>query len=201
MTRDLSNSLGPRGRRTRHGVCVVAGWLILVGLGGTGCAHFPPWRKSKPTAPVIVPEDPATNGSADPVRKGGNPTAPGPLVKAKESTIPAKPRLTPPTAVTPPPMPASQPSDSTRTREILSEDIPPDERAALVRATMRDLDETTALLRTLDAAQLAGKGGEQLRTIQALVNASHEAGDRSEFREAASLAHKAWLLAMELSER
>ena len=33
------------------------------------------------------------------------------------------------------------------------------------------------------------------------MNASREAGDRSEFREAASLAHKAWLLAMELSGR
>jgi hypothetical protein len=100
-----------------------------------------------------------------------------------------------------PPAPAGSGPDSTRAAVTLSEDIPPAERDALVKATRRELDETAGVLRVLDGGRLEGRRGEQLRTIQALVNASREAGDRSEFREAASLAHKAWLLAMELSGR
>jgi hypothetical protein len=175
--------------------------MILVGLGGGGCAHIPPWRKTKPTAPVILPRDPAVEGPAGPEHRGGTPMAPGPSVKDKESTNPANPHSPVPPAVTPPSAPAPQPSDSTRTPTILSEDIPPSERAALILTAKRDLDETAALLRTLETLPLGGEGGDQLRTIQALVNASREAGDRSEFREAANLAHKAWILAVDLSGR
>lgn len=184
-----------------RGMTFLRGWLLIAALTGVGCAHFPPWRKARVIAPVEAPTATEPVGPTEQGPAEDHPVVPTPAPKEKEVPPPTQPRAVVPPVVVPPPAPAATPSDSTRTGTVISEDIPPEEKEALIQTTKRELDETAALLRELDATQLAGKEGDQLRTVQALMKASQEAGDRSEFREAASLAHKAWLLAMELSGR
>lgn len=187
----------------------------------TGCAHVNPWRDKTPPPPLTGPVDDEPAGPPyadslavldettvpvppdwDPAKHPGgtrNSTARG---KPRATTPPEAPLLADSSAVPQPDsIPRAQAPDSASVPSILSEDIPPEEMSALIHATVRDRDETEAMLRTLEARTLTGRGGEQLRTIQALMKASQEAGDRSEYREAASLAHKAWLLAVELSGR
>jgi hypothetical protein len=80
-------------------------------------------------------------------------------------------------------------------------DLPPAEKALLTDTTQRELELTAAVVRSIEVGRPSPAGEVSLRTIQAYVQASLDATKRAEIREAAALAHKAWILAAELSKR
>ena len=92
-TRGTTVTRSPSRHRGRRGGFLLAGWLVLTGLAGGGCAHFPPWRKAKPTAPVIVPGKPAPEEPAGTDPRGDQPAARGPAEEEKGPASSAKPPL------------------------------------------------------------------------------------------------------------
>jgi hypothetical protein len=106
-------------------------------------------------------------------------------------------------AATPPLEPASSDTQTAGSpaTPTLSVDLPPAERARLVEAARRDREDTESLLKAIKVDTLPPDGQERLRTIQGLLDDSAEAANRGDLQAAASLVHKARLLAEELSGR
>jgi hypothetical protein len=173
-------------------------YLLIIGLSLSGCAHLPlVGRKAPKTVPASAPE-----------------TVPEFLPEAAPETTPAEKsdvKVVTPRPIHPKP-PKVEIPDSTGAQEvtttphadptpILSTDLPPEEKARLMDETERDLVKTKELLQALAKRNLSPSDEEKLRTAEALLRAAEEAGLRAEVREAASLARKAWLLALDLSGR
>ena len=92
------------------------------------------------------------------------------------------------------PSPSTPPEDS-----VLSVDLPPEQRAFLLERIRRDLDEARQLLQSADTVRLSPDDTEKERTVRHLIGAAQQARERSRLQEAGNLAHKAKLLASELT--
>ena len=183
----------PSGRAVVFALCA---WLACA-VGGAGCAHFPPWKRATPpTAPPIHPAD--TSAEPAPSSTAAAPGAPAaeraPKRRSTEKPIEPAPG-------NPLPAPAEPAPGDVSAEPVISVDLPPAEKAQLTDTTQRELEQTAILVRTIETRRLSPAEEETLRTIQALVQASREATERREIREAAGLAHKAWILAAEISQR
>lgn len=183
----------PRGRAVVLALCT---WLACA-AAGAGCAHLPPWRRAAPTAPQAnAPAD--TSAVSAP-----SPTVLVPVTPAADKPVrrrlPEKPME--PASGDSLPRPAEPAPDVLSTEPVISVDLPPAEKALLTDTTQRELELTAAVVRSIEVGRPSPAEDVSLRTIQAYVQASLDATKRAEIREAAALAHKAWILAEELSKR
>jgi hypothetical protein len=87
------------------------------------------------------------------------------------------------------------------TPSILSVDLPPVERARLIETAHRERGDADSLVKSIPADGLSPQDQDKSRTIEGLVLASVEAEGRGDVQAAAILAHKALLLAVEMTSR
>ena len=97
--------------------------------------------------------------------------------------------------------PAPVIQDSSASPPFVSVDIPEKERADLAAKTREDIRETEAILSALEAGADRDRMRERIDTVRGLIQQSRAAGDRKDARAAATLAHKARLLATEMAGR
>jgi hypothetical protein len=154
-----------------------AGYLLIAAfLNMTACAHLPfAVREKTPLMPPAAAPPP-------PARPREEPRAPAARHRADAA---------------PPDTLRADPANA----PILSPDVPPEEKAKLIETAQRDLQRTEELLQSMATRTLSPAEEEKFRTVEDLLKAAREAGSRAEVREATSLAHKAWLLALDLSGR
>ena len=182
----------PHARMLMYAVCT---WLACA-TGGAGCAHFPPWRRAAPTAPrQTPPAETSAEAAPDSALPAVAAPAPDKPVKQKPLKKPVEPAPSDSLPTPAEPAPGNSPAE-----RVISVDLPPAEKAQLIDTTQRELEQTAALVRSVEAGRLSPAEVEKLRSIQTLVQASREATERSEIQEAAILAHKAWILAAEMPE-
>jgi hypothetical protein len=183
----------PRGATVVFMLCT---WLAGA-AGGAGCAHHPGWGRGAPTEP---PPGPSVGQSAEPAPDS---VAAVPVVPAATRAVKRKPPERPVTSAPGDslPVPAVPAPGDLPGERVISVDLPPAERAQLIDTTQRELEQADALVQSIKSRGPSPAGEETLRTIQTLVQASLDSTKRSEIREAAGLAHKAWILAAELSKR
>jgi predicted dienelactone hydrolase len=81
----------------------------------------------------------------------------------------------------------------------ISIELGAEEAAELGRQIAEDLDHAEQSIRTLNRAQLAGEDAVRLETAETLIRDARQERDEGDLRAAATLAHKAKLLAEELS--
>lgn len=121
---------------------------------------------------------------------------------ARTATSPAKPDSIPKTEPTETPAPTEQPEITPPVEQPwISVDIPESERRRLIETTDRDLEETRAILRSIERRPMKPVDREKAETIHGLVDQAMAARDRQDLRGASRLAHKARLLAFELGNR
>ncbi len=182
-----------------------------LGVSLSGCAHLPLiGRKDRPTEPPPATEvspvtDPDSAAVSPPSRSPGSarrlpPKADRPGEPPTATPAPAPDMgVTPAAEATPERAPAAP--DSAASTPVLSADIPPAERAQLLESHRQDCRRTEELLGKLGSHDLSTPDAEKLRTARELLRAAQDAELRGELRDAANLARKAWLLALDLSGR
>lgn len=193
-----------------------AGFLSLVTLlaAASGCASS--------RSATVIESPPAPSAAPDSALSQASLTGPGPSTSGDSARMRARSDSLASNAPLPPENPRTAPRATSDTLRESAEGVPApaaqeaaaptaaapvgisielgaEEAAELGRQIAEDLDHAEQSIRTLNRAQLAGEDAVRLETAETLIRDARQERDEGDLRAAATLAHKAKLLAEELS--
>ncbi|MBD3302104.1 MAG: hypothetical protein GF346_06635 [Candidatus Eisenbacteria bacterium] len=172
-------------------------FLAICGCSLFGGASDP--DRIGPPITFFSPDSGAFVGPPDSVFRSARPAPVEPPPPPPRRDPPPKRRTpSPPVAESEPDTIAALP-DSTPMSPPISIDLPDERRVELWRSTLRDLATATSLLDRIPDPPRTDQEAVKVQTLRGLVTQARTALDRKDLTAAASLAHKARLLAEQLA--
>ena len=192
-------------RTERRGTAVAGGFstagILLLAIAG--CSLVGRSRAPETIGPPITffqPDTAEVAGPPDSLSGAARPAPAIPVPPPREEPRRAR-RPSPPPEASVAPDTLAAPADSTPEQSPISIDLPDEKKAELWRTTLRDLAAASSLLERVPATPRSDEEAVKVQTLRGLIAQARSALDRRDFQAAASLAHKARLLAGQLATR
>jgi hypothetical protein len=167
-------------------------WMLVIGLGFSGCASLKEFFSPAPSAPPLRSEPAPAEVPVQPVPPPVTPAIVAPPAPPPPQR-PASPADSPFRTAPPLPEPSQAPPPP-----VLSPQVSTEEEARLRGDAQNRMAGTETLLRQVDSKKLGGQKQENFRIIESLLASAKDALYARDTQRARTLAEKAYLLAEDL---